>query len=211
MEKHVGSAKRSVIIKANVETVWKKLSKITKLDWLEEQKSSKFLSQKKYGVGAIILISFEDGSDVEEHVVEWSTKKGFSYIAITGLPLLAYLATISMKKTSSCRIKALEQGLYSTNLGIAGRVDCIAEYDKELTVIDFKTATRKRDEINENYLVQASFYSIAWEERTGEKVNQIAILTTTEDGKLDVYRDDPSNHVGRLEEMIEEYKTGKIG
>ncbi|SVC33047.1 uncharacterized protein METZ01_LOCUS285901 [marine metagenome] len=109
------------------------------------------------------------------------------------------------------RIRALEQGLYSTKFGIAGRVDCIAEYDKELTVIDFKTATRKRDEINENYLVQASFYSIAWEERTGEKVNQITILTTTEDGKLDVYRDDPSNHIVRLKEMIEEYKTGKIG
>jgi len=109
------------------------------------------------------------------------------------------------------RIRALEQGLYSTRYGIAGRVDCIAEYDKELTVIDFKTATRKRDEINENYLVQASFYSIAWEERTGEKINQITILTTTEDGKLDVYRDDPSNHIVRLEEMVEEYKTGKIG
>ena len=78
-------------------------------------------------------------------------------------------------------------------------------------MIDFKTATRKRDERNENYLVQASFYSIAWEERTGEKVDQIAILTTTEDGELDVYRDDPSNHVNRLEEMVEEYKTGKIG
>ncbi len=109
------------------------------------------------------------------------------------------------------RIRALEQGLYSTKYGIAGRVDCIAEYDKELTVIDFKTATRKWDERNQNHLVQASFYSIAWEERTGEKVNQIAILTTTEDGELDVYRDNPSSYVGRLEEMIEEYKTGKIG
>ena len=108
------------------------------------------------------------------------------------------------------RIRALEQGLYSTKYGIAGRVDCIAEYDKELTVIDFKTATRKRDEINENYLVQASFYSIAWEEHTGEKINQITILTTTEDGKLDVYRDNPSNHIARLEEMIKEYKMRKI-
>jgi len=112
MEKHVGSAKRSVIIKASIETVWKKLSKITKLDWLEEQKSSKFLSQKKYGVGTIRLISFEDGSDVEEHVVEWSTKKGFSYIAITGLPLLAYLATISMKKVSSDRVKVTWQSYF---------------------------------------------------------------------------------------------------
>jgi genome maintenance exonuclease 1 len=107
------------------------------------------------------------------------------------------------------RIRALEQGLYSTRFGIAGRVDCIAEYDKELTVIDFKTSTRKRDERNETHLVQASFYSLAWEERTGEKVNQIAILTTTEDGELDVYRDDPSNYVDRLEEMIEEYKSGQ--
>ena len=112
MEKHAGTAKRSVIIKASVETVWKKLSKITKLDWLEEQKSSKFLSQKKYGVGAIRLISFEDGSDVEEHVVEWSTKKGFSYIAITGLPLLAYLATISIKKVSSGRVKVTWQSYF---------------------------------------------------------------------------------------------------
>jgi len=112
MEKHVGSAKRSVIVKASVETVWKKLSKITKLDWLEEQKSSKFLSQKKYGVGAIRLISFEDGSDVEEHVVEWSTKKGFSYIAISGLPLLAYLATISIKKVSNGGVKVTWQSYF---------------------------------------------------------------------------------------------------
>jgi len=112
MKKHAGSAKRSVMIKTNVETVWKKLSKITKLGWLEEQKSTKFLLQKKYGVGAIRLISFEDGSNVEEHIVEWSPKKCFSYIAITGLPLLAYLATISMKKVSSGRVKVTWQSYF---------------------------------------------------------------------------------------------------
>jgi len=106
------------------------------------------------------------------------------------------------------RIRTLEQALYSTRLGIAGRVDCIAEFDGKLSTIDFKTATRKRDEINENYPVQATFYSIAWEERTGEKIEQIVILTTTETGELDVYIDDPSKHVERLEEMITEYKSG---
>jgi len=112
MKKHAGSAKRSVMIKANVETVWKKLSKITKLSWLEEQKSTKFLLQKKYGVGAIRLISFEDGSNVEEHIVWWSPKEGFAYIAITGLPLVAYLATISMKKVSSSRVKVTWQSYF---------------------------------------------------------------------------------------------------
>ena len=107
-------------------------------------------------------------------------------------------------------IRGLEIGLYSAKLGIAGRADCIAEYDKEPTVIDFKTATRKRDEINETYLVQATFYSIAWGELTGEKISQIAILTTTETGELDVHIDKPSNHVARLEEMVKEYKDGKF-
>ena len=112
VEKHAGSAKRSVMIKASVETVWKKLSEITKLGWLEEQKSTKFLSQKKYGVGARRLISFEDGSNVEEHIVWWSPKEGFAYIAITGLPLVAYLATISMKKAASGRVKVTWQSCF---------------------------------------------------------------------------------------------------
>ena len=106
-------------------------------------------------------------------------------------------------------IRALEKGLYSTQLGIAGTVDCVAEYEGKLSIIDFKTARRKWDEINETYLVQATFYSIAWEERTGEKVDQIAILTTTETGELHIHKDDPSKYVNRLNQMIQEYKSGR--
>ena len=79
---------------------------------MEEQKSTKFLSQKKHGVGTIRLISFEDGSNVEEHIVEWSPKKGFSYIAITGLPLLVYLASITMEKTSGGRVRVTWQSYF---------------------------------------------------------------------------------------------------
>ena len=106
-------------------------------------------------------------------------------------------------------IRALEKGLYSTQLGIAGTVDCVAEYEGKLSIIDFKTARRKWDEMNETYLVQATFYSIAWEERTGEKVDQIAILTTTETGELHIHKDDPSKYVNRLNQMIQEYKSGR--
>ena len=104
------------------------------------------------------------------------------------------------------QIRVLEKPIYSKRLRLAGTVDCIAEYDGKLSIIDFKTASRKRDEINENYLIQATFYSIAWEERTGEKIDQIVILTVTEDGTLDVHKDDQSLYVERLEEMVEEYK-----
>ena len=93
-----GSVKKSVIIDTDLDKVWSKISKISKLDWLQGQKSTIFLGDRKNGIGAKRLISFEDGSDVEEHIVGWRPKEYFSYIAISGLPLNAYHATISIEK-----------------------------------------------------------------------------------------------------------------
>jgi len=92
------SVKKSVKIKSDVDTTWNYLSKITTLDWIEGEKSTRFLTNKKRGIGAVRVISFQDGSDVEEHIVGWSPKKYFSYIAISGLPVNAYHATISITK-----------------------------------------------------------------------------------------------------------------
>ena len=72
-----GSVKKSVLIDAELEKVWTKVSKITKLDWLQGQKSTKYLDDKKSGVGSKRLISFKDGSNVEEHVVGWKPKEYF--------------------------------------------------------------------------------------------------------------------------------------
>ena len=99
------SVKKSVIVETDLEKAWTKISKITKLDWLDGQKSTKFLGEKKTGVGAKRLISFEDGSDVEEHVVGWKPREYFSYIAVSGLPLEAYHATISLEKKGSKSVK----------------------------------------------------------------------------------------------------------
>jgi len=93
-----GSIKKSVIINTDLDKAWSKISKITKLDWLQGQKSTKILGEKKTGIGSKRLISFEDGSKVEEHIVGWRMREYFSYIAISGLPLNAYHATISIEK-----------------------------------------------------------------------------------------------------------------
>ena len=116
MAKHTGRVKKSVLINTNIDSVWNKLKKITKLDWLEGQKSSKFLSKRKSGIGSIRLICFEDGSNVEEHVVNWSPKKSFSYIAISGLPLKSYLATISIKKITSNKVRITWESYFVRDL-----------------------------------------------------------------------------------------------
>ena len=110
-----GSVQKSVIIDANLEKIWIKISTITKLEWLENQKSTKYLGDKKSGVGAKRLISFEDGSDVEEHVIGWKPKEYFSYIAVSGLPLNAYHATISIQKISTKSNKVTWESYFASD------------------------------------------------------------------------------------------------
>lgn len=106
--------KKSVVVRTDIDNTWNCLSKISSLNWLENHKSTKFLSQKKRGVGAIRLISFEDGSNVEERIVGWHPKKHFSYIATSGLPLDSYHATISMNKIES-GVKIVWESYFSSN------------------------------------------------------------------------------------------------
>ncbi|MEC7710787.1 MAG: SRPBCC family protein [Thermoproteota archaeon] len=110
-----GSVKKSVIINADLEKVWAKISKITKLDWLQGQRSTKYLDDKKSGIGSKRIISFEDGSDVEEHIVGWKVKEYFSYIAVSGLPLNAYHATISIEKKSTKSIKVTWESYFAAD------------------------------------------------------------------------------------------------
>lgn len=64
-------------------------------------KKTTYLSKKKKDVGAVRLITFSDGNKIEEHVVAWKNKEYFTYIATEGLPLRAYVATISIKRKSA--------------------------------------------------------------------------------------------------------------
>ena len=108
------SVKKSIIIDTDLDKAWLKISKIANLDWLDGQISTKFLSEKKTGVGAKRLISFEDGSKVEEHVVGWKSKKYFSYIAVSGLPLEAYHATISIEKNNNKSVKVTWESYFAS-------------------------------------------------------------------------------------------------
>ena len=99
-----------------------------------------------------------------------------------------------------------EGGLYSDKWGIAGRVDCIAEYDGKLTVIDFKTSTKeKKEEWIENYFIQCTAYCEMYEERYGKAIDQIAILIVCEDGTIQTFVKDKNDYVPLLQPAIDEF------
>jgi len=85
-------------------------------------------------------------------------------------------------------IHAIERTLYSEYLGLAGRVDCIGEYEGELAVIDFKTSEKiKPEEWLENYFVQETFYAAAYYELTGIPVKKLITIMVTPGGEVEVF------------------------
>lgn len=96
---HTGSVKKIISIKCPKGRVWRKISNIASLPaWAVDVKNTTYISKKKRGVGAIRLITFSDGSKIEEHIVAWENNEYFTYVATEGLPLRAYVATISIEK-----------------------------------------------------------------------------------------------------------------
>jgi|TARA_B110001454_G_scaffold192407_1_gene192683 genome maintenance exonuclease 1 len=108
-------------------------------------------------------------------------------------------------------IYAQEAGLYSDKYKVAGRVDCIAKYKGDISIIDFKTSTKERsDDWNENYYIQGSAYAEMFEELTGIVTNQVVILVVTEDGTVQEFVKQKSNYTGLLVDAISDWREQNV-
>lgn len=111
-------------------------------------------------------------------------------------------------------IHCMEGVLYSKRLGIAGRVDLVAEFDGELSIIDFKTTrSEKQEEWIEDYFIQTCMYALMYSEMYGVKVKKVVILMA-QDSKIDkfdgkVYVKDTKDYVSKVLDRIAHYKAGK--
>jgi genome maintenance exonuclease 1 len=103
-------------------------------------------------------------------------------------------------------IRMQEAALYSDKLQLAGRVDCIGEYEGVLCVIDFKTSNNNKDlEMVEDYFLQCTAYAIMWFELTGEVIEDIVILMSVERGMVPlIFRGKIDKYVKPLLQRIQE-------
>lgn len=103
-------------------------------------------------------------------------------------------------------IHCLERIMYSHKLTLAGQVDCIAEYNGKLSVIDFKTANKERiDSWNESYYLQCTAYAIMYEELFGTPIEQIVILQAGEDGSCHSFLKQKKDYLSQLEKDIKSF------
>ena len=103
-----------------------------------------------------------------------------------------------------------EEFLYSDRLKCAGQVDCIAEFDGQLSIVDFKTSRKpKKEEWITSYFIQASFYAAAFYERTGIPIKQGVILISVDGSEPQVFTINTYDYLEHFLKVRKEYKKQK--
>ena len=107
-------------------------------------------------------------------------------------------------------IHALEDPLYSDHLQVAGTVDCIAEFQGKLSVIDFKTSSKPkdRDDIH-NYFMQTAAYAVAFEERTGIPIGRLVIIMAVDNDDPWWFIEKRDNWIGGFKKLRMDYRNMK--
>ena len=109
------------------------------------------------------------------------------------------------------KIFGLEVALFSRHLGLAGRCDCVAEFDGVPSIVDFKTSKRvKKKENISNYFAQMSAYAIMFEERTGMPITNTVIVMDVDDNEPLVFKEHRDNWTKLLIDTKKEYDRRKL-
>ena len=164
------------------------------------------------------------GNEEAERITKAATKRGTDMHTLTENylkneelpevpPISDFLFKIAKGKLNKIdNIHALEGSLYSKELGIAGTVDCIAEYDGELAIIDFKTSKKPkpRDWV-EHYFVQCMAYGCMLYELTGISVKKLVIIMACENGECVIYEEkNKSKYIKLLSKYIRKFVNDKL-
>lgn len=105
-------------------------------------------------------------------------------------------------------IHFLEVPLYSDRLKVAGRADCIGNYEDKLSIIDFKTSkNEKQEEWIEDYFLQAAAYLLMYYELTGIKIEKIVIIIGVDFGESQVFIKDAKEYIPKIIKKIREYQS----
>ncbi len=164
------------------------------------------------------------GNEEADKVTKAATSRGTdmhtlteNYLLNEELPTVQPLSEFLFKQSKPQldlinNIHAIEKPLYSLRLGVAGTVDCIAEYEGELAVIDFKTSKKpKPRKWIDHYFVQCAAYACMLYEMKEISVKKFVIIMSCENGEVKVYEErNKAKYIKLLSEYIGEFVNFKL-
>lgn len=184
----------------SITTVLSILSKQAIIEWRKRvgEEEANRISRQASGRGTAVHKICEDYID---NVENWKGKHQPS-----NLFMFNTLKPVLDKKINNIWFQ--EVYLYSDKLRTAGQVDCIAEFEGELSVIDFKTSRRVKSEDNiQNYFMQVSFYAAAFYEMTGIPIKQGVILIAVDDSEPQVFKFNTYDYLEHLVQVRKKYRA----
>ena len=104
---------------------------------------------------------------------------------------------------------SLAAPLFSNHLRMAGRVDCVGLFDNRLSIIDFKSSAKlKEDYMAKQWYIQMTAYAIMVEELTGKPIEDIIAIVGVEGmNTFQIFMSNPNDHVDDLMQLREQYKN----
>ena len=104
---------------------------------------------------------------------------------------------------------ALEAPLFSPNLKMAGRVDCVGLFDNNLCIIDFKTSSKYKEEyMAKPWFIQMTAYALMVEELTGQAIHECIALVAVEGlNAFQMFVCDPLDYVDDLVQLRKQYEN----
>jgi len=138
-------------------------------NWKEQEIAANYITQEA------AIIGTETHKLIENHINEIKQTDEVRLLSVAHFNnLIPFLQKIN-------DVHGTELRLYSNKMKLAGTSDCIAKYDGELSIIDYKTKrSNQKEEWMTDHFIQGTAYSQMFKELTGIEVNQVVILVSSE-------------------------------
>jgi len=138
-------------------------------NWKEQEIAADYITQEA------AIIGTETHKLIENHINEVKQTDEVRLLSVAHFNnLIPFLQKIN-------DVHGTELRLYSNKMKLAGTSDCIASYNGELSIIDYKTKrSNQKEEWMTDHFIQGTAYSQMFKELTGIEIKQVVILVSSE-------------------------------
>lgn len=175
------------------------------------KKAKKALHEWRKRVGAetankISRQATERGTSVHQLIEDYcQNKESTGKIMPNAADMFTRLRDVANESIDN--IKLVEGLMYSEYLRAAGTVDMVAEFNGKLSVIDWKTSTRRKTRSRcYNYFKQEAAYAVMYEEMTGQPITQLVTVVTDQEGGSQVFIEHRDEWIGEFLELRDQYE-----
>ena len=168
-------------------------------NWRENEPAHQYITTQSQHIGT------QSHKIIEDYLSNQLSFEEFDLLPIAHFNnLKPYLENIS-------NVTCIEQRMYSDKLKVAGTSDLIAEYNGELSIIDYKTKRKPQiDNYMYEYYLQTTCYAQMFHEVTGQKINQVVILVSSEKNTRQEFIKLCDEYVEPMAERIEQYYLNNL-